>query len=139
MKCKETVGLLPVKTLVQHKVQRYNFLCFHFLSISYKTKILQFSELQDFSFLFIRLLWSRRGLNPRPNRDTLSFLHAYSGLDFRAGAGPGPPTQPPYPLRFHPWREAAADYPRFSCASGPKRFGARVLGETSRLSPWGRD
>jgi len=82
MKCKETVGLLPVKTLVQHKVQRYNFLCFHFLSISYKTKILQFSELQDFSFLFIRLLWSWRESNPRPNRETIRFLHAYSSLRF---------------------------------------------------------
>ena len=36
--------------------------------------------------------WSWRGLNPRPNRDILCFLHAYSGLDFRALARPGPPT-----------------------------------------------
>lgn len=58
MKYKGIVGLLPVKTLVRHKVQRYNSLCFHFLSISYKMKILQFRELQDSSFLFIELLWS---------------------------------------------------------------------------------
>ncbi len=91
MKCKETVGLLPVKTLVQHKVQRYNFLCFHFLSISYKTKILQFSELQDFSFLFIRLLWSWRESNPRPNQDAIRFLHAYSGWNFREETRAGRP------------------------------------------------
>ena len=36
-------------------------------------------------------LWSWRELNPRPNRDILCFLHAYSRLSFRAAARPGPP------------------------------------------------
>ena len=37
------------------------------------------------------ILWSWRESNPRPNRETLSFLHAYSGLNFRALTRPGPP------------------------------------------------
>ncbi len=44
-------------------------------SITHK-KILQFNELQDFSLSFIRLEWSWRGLNPRPNVELMSFLHA---------------------------------------------------------------
>ena len=43
--------------------------------IAYK-KILQFSELQDFSLSFIRLGWSWRDSNPRPNAELMSFLHA---------------------------------------------------------------
>ena len=43
--------------------------------IAYK-KILQFSELQDFSLSFIRLLWSWRDLNPRPNAELICFLRA---------------------------------------------------------------
>lgn len=43
--------------------------------IAYK-KILQFNELQDFSLSFIRLLWSWRDSNPRPNAELMSFLHA---------------------------------------------------------------
>ena len=37
-------------------------------------------------------LWTRRGLNPRPNGDTKSFLHAYLRLSFRVTARPEPPT-----------------------------------------------
>ena len=37
-------------------------------------------------------LWTRRGLNPRPNGDTKSFLHAYLRLGFRVTARPEPPT-----------------------------------------------
>ena len=36
--------------------------------------------------------WTRRGLNPRPNGDTKSFLHAYLRLGFRVIARPEPPT-----------------------------------------------
>ena len=39
-------------------------------------KILQFNELQDSSLSFIRLLWSWRGSNPRPNAELMWFLHA---------------------------------------------------------------
>ncbi len=36
--------------------------------------------------------WSWRESNPRPNKETIRFLHAYSRLHFRALARPGPPT-----------------------------------------------
>ena len=36
--------------------------------------------------------WRWRELNPRPNRETIRFLHAYSRLHFRDAARPGPPT-----------------------------------------------
>ena len=35
--------------------------------------------------------WSWRESNPRPNGETIRFLHAYSRLHFRAPARPGPP------------------------------------------------
>jgi len=37
-------------------------------------------------------LWSWRESNPRPHKETMCFLHAYSRLHFRATARPGPPT-----------------------------------------------
>ena len=37
-------------------------------------------------------LWSWRESNPRPNRETIRFLHAYLGLHFRDAARPKPPT-----------------------------------------------
>lgn len=43
--------------------------------IAYK-KTLQFNELQDSSSSLIRLWWSWRDLNPRPNVELMSFLHA---------------------------------------------------------------
>ena len=36
-------------------------------------------------------MWSWRESNPRPNRETIRFLHAYSRLHFRAMTRPGPP------------------------------------------------
>ena len=36
--------------------------------------------------------WSWRGSNPRPNREHLRFLHAYSGLHCRVTPRPGPPS-----------------------------------------------
>ena len=30
-----------------------------------------------------QIMWSRRGLNPRPNDEFSSFLHAYSSIIFR--------------------------------------------------------
>ncbi len=49
------------------------FILVHLLT--YK-KILQFSELQDYSLSFIRLEWSWGDLNPRPNAELMSFLRA---------------------------------------------------------------
>ena len=40
----------------------------------------------------IKNLWSWRESNPRPHKETMCFLHAYSRLHFRATARPGPPT-----------------------------------------------
>ena len=37
-------------------------------------------------------LWSWRESNPRPNRETIRFLHAYFSLHFRDAARPEPPT-----------------------------------------------
>jgi len=37
--------------------------------------------------------WSWRESNPRPHKETMRFLHAYSSLHFRAPARPGPPTE----------------------------------------------
>ena len=39
-----------------------------------------------------RRRWSWWESNPRPNKETARFLHAYSRLHFRATARPGPPT-----------------------------------------------
>ncbi len=41
--------------------------------------------------LQIILWWSWRESNPRPNRETIRFLHAYLGLHFRAATRPKPP------------------------------------------------
>ena len=60
-------------------------------SITHK-KILQFNELQDSSLSFIRLGWSWRDSNPRPNAELMSFLHAYPQVGFRVSPGPWPPT-----------------------------------------------
>ena len=34
--------------------------------------------------------WSWRESNPRPHKETIRFLHAYSSLGFRAAVRPGP-------------------------------------------------
>lgn len=36
--------------------------------------------------------WTWWESNPRPHKETIRFLHVYSGLHFRAMARPGPPT-----------------------------------------------
>ena len=59
-------------------------------SITHK-KILQFNELQDSSLSFIRLGWSWRDSNPRPNAELMSFLHAYLRFDCRVQTRPKPP------------------------------------------------
>ena len=45
-----------------------------------------------FIFLYTHKKWSWRDSNPRPNGETIRFLHAYLGLHFRATARPKPPT-----------------------------------------------
>ena len=41
--------------------------------------------------LFIFYKWTRRGLNPRPNKEAICFLHAYLRLNFREPTRPKPP------------------------------------------------
>lgn len=42
--------------------------------------------------------WTRRELNPRPNEETVRFLHAYCRLDFRATESPARPTEALSPI-----------------------------------------
>ncbi len=42
--------------------------------------------------VYFRDLWSRRDSNPRPNKQHIRFLHAYSAIDFRRKADSRPPT-----------------------------------------------
>ena len=58
-------------------------------------------------------LWSWRESNPRPNRETIRFLHAYSGLHFRAAARPGPPTDALFPKVSSPHRDLRGLFPIF--------------------------
>ena len=51
--------------------------------------------------------------NPRPNRETIRFLHAYSGLHFRAAARPGPPTDALFPKVSSPHRDLRGLFPIF--------------------------
>lgn len=56
---------------------------------------------------FIKICsWSWRGSNPRPNREPMRFLHAYSGLHFRALSRPGPPNNALSP-KISPCRRSA--------------------------------
>ena len=73
-------------------------------------------------------VWSRRGLNPRPNGETISFLHAYLRFVFSDAGKTGATKPTSYPLRFHQRREAAADYSRFCCATMSASFGTRASG-----------
>ena len=71
-------------------------------------------------------MWSWRESNPRPNRETIRFLHAYFGLHFRATARPKPPTDALVP-KFHLHIGTYADYSRYSCTAEPRGFGTTSL------------
>ena len=72
------------------------------------------------------ILWSWRESNPRPNEETIRFLHAYLGFDFRATARPKPPTATLSP-ESHPDIGACLNYSRFTCAADSRRFGTTSL------------
>ena len=72
------------------------------------------------------ILWSWRDSNPRPNGETVCFLHAYLGLHFRATARPKPPTATLSP-ESHPDIGACLNYSRFTCAADSRRFGTTSL------------
>ena len=92
MKYAETCWTYGVRFCKSNVMSNGHLSCMFILvrRITYK-KILQFSELQDFSLSFIRLLWSWRDSNPRPNAELMSFLHAYPQVGFRVSPGPWPP------------------------------------------------
>ena len=52
------------------------------------------------------ILWSWRESNPRPNRETIRFLHAYLGLHFRAVTRPKPPITALFPKTSSNSRDA---------------------------------
>ena len=70
--------------------------------------------------------WSWRESNPRPNRETIRFLHAYPGLRFSCTSKTRATHLCLILLEFHLQREADANYLRFSCTTGPEYFGATV-------------
>ena len=72
------------------------------------------------------ILWSWRESNPRPNEETIRFLHAYLGFNFRATARPKPPTATLSP-ESHPDIGACLNYSRFTCAADSRRFGTTSL------------
>ena len=78
------------------------------------------------SIVNVILLWSWRESNPRPNEETIRFLHAYLGFDFRATARPKPPTATLSP-ESHPDIGACLNYSRFTCAADSRRFGTTSL------------
>lgn len=62
-------------------------------------------------------VWSRRGLNPRPNRETLSFLHAYLRLVFDRTAETRATRRGLILYKLQPKREAASAYLRICCTA----------------------
>ena len=79
--------------------------------------------------------WSWRESNPRPNRETIRFLHAYSGLQFSCRRKTRTTQRRPYPLKFHHARGAGRDYSRFNRTAGSECFGTTASGRCLVLSP----
>ena len=82
-----------------------------------------------------RRRWSWWESNPRPNKETIRFLHAYSRLHFHVTARPGPPTgtlsSKTSPGRRGPCR-AISDLP----APPVPQIRNNILGATSRSLTW---
>ncbi len=77
MKYSEVCWTLNVEFFKSNgKSNEYLSTMFIFVLYLAQKKILQFNELQDYSLSFIRLGWSWRGLNPRPNAELMCFLRA---------------------------------------------------------------
>ena len=66
----------------EHQTEHLNYL---------NKKIPAFQENAGFFFKLSIFQWSWRESNPRPNKEAIRFLHAYSGLDFRDESRPGLP------------------------------------------------
>ena len=78
--------------------------------------------------------WSWRESNPRPHKETIRFLHAYLGLDFRAVTRPKPPITTLSP-KSHPYIGACMNYFRFNLRRWTLRFGTTSLERRPVLSP----
>ena len=68
---------------------------------------------QPFLIEFFQM-WTCGESNPGPNKEAICFLHAYSSLDFRTAARPGPPTAVLPSKKFRQRCEVTRDYSRFS-------------------------
>ena len=64
-----------------------------------------------------KLKWSWRELNPRPNKEAIRFLHAYSSLRFSWCTKTWTTKCTLILWKLHPRHEAAASYPRFCCTA----------------------
>ena len=79
-------------------------------------------------------LWSWRESNPRPNRETICFLHAYFGLNFRDVTRPEPPITP-LSSKFHHCNEAYNGYFRLYSTALSESFGTRASGRCLVSTP----
>ena len=70
---------------------------------------------RDPSSPFMYSLWSWRGLNPRPNKENINFLHAYFRLWFSWGSKTWTTNCDLILKKIHPTHEAMSDYLRFCC------------------------
>ena len=101
-------------------------------------KILQFSQLQDFSTIFIDWKWRWRESNPRPNSESMRFLHAYLRLGFRVGTGPKPPIQTLFRLVSQKTPDVPFTIPDIAAPPIPLSFRTRAGGDVTSLPP-GKD
>ena len=94
-----------------------------------------FCFVQSDTFRFVcwcLFLWSWRGLNPRPNKEAMCFLHAYFSFGFRAATRPELPRRNLILCEFHQGCEAIDDYSWICCAacltvSGRELSGRRLV------------
>ena len=84
-----------------------------------------------FAIVLVINEWSWRESNPRPNKETIRFLHAYSGLHFRDATRPGPPIAPLSPKISSDSRSARQTISDFPAPLDPQ-IRNHILGAMSR-------
>ena len=82
--------------------------------------------------------WSWRESNPRPNEETISFLHAYLWLHFRATAEPKPSTATLSP-KFSSLHRSLQRLSPILLRHYIRLLRSKSFWVTSRLSTWCRD
>ena len=137
MKYAETCWTYGVRFCKSNVMSNGHLSCMFILvhRIAYK-KILQFSELQDYSLSFIRLLWRWRDSNSRPNAERTRFLHAYLQVGCRLWAGMKPPTRSLSPKISVKPRSGAIPILEFPSTTLSKRLKARQSGDVSFPPLW---